>query len=212
MSKYRFLAVAGIIVILILSMAISAGEKKGYPNDLTRLIDYMTGSFSSAEQAEADSAYYDIRLQMFPVWLERSEARWFYIEQARSDYPDQPYRQRVYRVSQIDDSTFQSSVFELPDSHRFIGAWRREIPLGNLTPDSLIAREGCDIILVKQGNVFVGGTQDNNCPGSLRGAAYATSEVTIKRDAMISWDRGFDTEGNQVWGSEKGGYIFKKIR
>jgi hypothetical protein len=27
---------------------------------------------------------------------------------------------------------------------------------------------------------------------------------------ILSWDRGFDANGNQVWGAEKGGYIFKK--
>jgi hypothetical protein len=25
---------------------------------------------------------------------------------------------------------------------------------------------------------------------------------------IVSWDRGFDASGAQVWGAEKGGYIF----
>ncbi|MFT7452655.1 MAG: hypothetical protein ACI9VN_003390, partial [Patescibacteria group bacterium] len=24
-----------------------------------------------------------------------------------------------------------------------------------------------------------------------------------------SWERGYDAEGNQVWGAEKGAYVFK---
>jgi hypothetical protein len=29
---------------------------------------------------------------------------------------------------------------------------------------------------------------------------------------MVSWDRGFDKEGKQVWGAQKGGYRFVKKR
>jgi hypothetical protein len=32
----------------------------------------------------------------------------------------------------------------------------------------------------------------------------------IDRDKMITWDRGFDENSNQVWGATKGGYVFKK--
>jgi hypothetical protein len=32
----------------------------------------MTGSFSSEEQATADSSYFDIRLQMARIWSERT--------------------------------------------------------------------------------------------------------------------------------------------
>ena len=27
---------------------------------------------------------------------------------------------------------------------------------------------------------------------------------------VVSWDRGFDAEGNHIWGAEKGGYEFVK--
>jgi hypothetical protein len=28
---------------------------------------------------------------------------------------------------------------------------------------------------------------------------------------MITWDRGFDAEGKQVWGATAGGYIFRRV-
>jgi hypothetical protein len=36
--------------------------------------------------------------------------------------------------------------------------------------------------------------------------------VTIWPDRLISWDRGWNDKGQQVWGAEKGGYIFVKQR
>ena len=45
-------------------------------------------------------------------------------------------------------------------------------------------------------------------PSVLYGESYAQSQVDVKPDRVESWDRGFDTEGNHIWGAEKGGYIF----
>jgi CpeT protein len=71
--------------------------------DLDRLVEGMTGTFSSAAQAAADpDNFFDIRLQMVPIWTDRAEpdgARWLYVEQASAEALDRPYRQRVYRVS-----------------------------------------------------------------------------------------------------------------
>jgi len=51
-----------------------------------------------------------------------------------------------------------------------------------------------------------------DCPSELRGAKYATSEVTISKNGFVSWDRGFDENGNQVWGAEYGGYDFLRVK
>lgn len=180
--------------------------------DLTDLYDWMTGSFSSQEQSVRDSAFYDIRLEMVPIWKERSDARWLYVEQAVATSVDEPYRQRVYRVSQIDDTTYRSDVYTIPDPMRFAGAWKEDQPLNELTPDSLELREGCSIIMVAEGDsAFVGGSVGEGCASDLRGAVYAVSEVRITGDGMVTWDRGFDAEANQVWGAETGGYEFRRV-
>lgn len=80
-----------------------------------------------------------------------------------------------------------------------------------MTPDSLTLKEGCEVVLFQADEgYFEGSTVDRNCSSDLRGASYATSEVMIDKDKMISWDRGFDENGNQVWGATDGGHIFKK--
>ena len=163
---------------------------KGESNDLAILTEWMSGSFSSQEQSESDSTYFDIRLHMVPIWRERSDAHWFYVEQAAADYQDQPYRQRVYRVSRTGKNKFESAVYTLEEPLRFAGAWNKDNPLEELNPDSLSLREGCSIILYKEGDAFVGSTVDKNCRNDLRGASYVTSEVVIREDGMVSWDRG----------------------
>jgi hypothetical protein len=171
----------------------------------------MQGSFTSRAQALRDTAFSDIRLRMVPIWPQE-EAFWFYVEQAEAEALDEPYRQRVYRLTAENDGTFRSTIFELPgDPLLYAGAWRDPDPLQDLTPAHLLRREGCHVVLRKnRAGDFLGGTVAGACPSTLRGASYATTEVTFYQDRFVSWDRGFDIHGEQVWGSTAGGYEFVK--
>jgi len=179
--------------------------------DLETLAQWMTGSFSSAEQAAADVDYFDIRLEMVRIWTDRTDGYWFYVEQAAASALDKPYRQRVYHVTTQEDGSFSSAVYAFPEPLAHAGAWKTEDPLADVTRESLEEKTGCAVILRKtvEGH-FTGGTVENGCLNTLRGAVYATAEVTVKSDRILSWDRGFDKDGNQIWGAEKGGYIFLK--
>lgn len=180
-------------------------------SDLDTLTAWMSGSFSSSAQAAADTNYFDIRLRMAPIWTDRQDGRWLYVEQAAAGALDRPYRQRVYRVTAGADGVFRSEVYALPGPKRFAGAWRQRQPLRTLTPDSLLVREGCAVILRRvAGDRFAGGTDGRSCGSDLRGAAYATSEVVIGPETIESWDRGFAADQSQVWGATAGGYVFRR--
>ena len=172
---------------------------------------FMTGTFSSAAQAEADpDNYFDIRLVMLPIWPERTDGPWLYVEQASSRALERPYRQRVYRLS-AGARFLRSDVYELPgDPLRHAGAWSSAGGLlTGLAPQDLIEREGCSILLERDGEGrFVGSTGEASCPSGLRGASYATSEVVVEKTRLTSLDRGYDDAGNQVWGSQAGPYEF----
>ena len=175
------------------------------------LVDYMTGPFSSKEQAEKDTNYFNIELEMVQIWKDRTDGPWIYVEQAVADSKEKPYRQRVYQLKNRADLRIESIVYTLPDPLRFAGDYKKEFPLLRITPDSLILREGCEVVLYMTDNgYFEGGTVDKKCRSDLRGASYATSEVIIYKDKLISWDRGFNENGEQVWGATEGGYIFEK--
>jgi hypothetical protein len=180
--------------------------------DLDTLASWMSGYFSSQKQSLQDTSYRDVRLHMFPIWKARDDGYWFYVEQAVAEYAGRPYRQRIYNLYQASDTTFYSEVYTLSDPAAFTGAWKKERSLPEISRDSLELRTGCTTILRRSSaSAFSGGTQGRGCESNLRGASYATSQVVIQRDKLISWDRGFDAEGKQVWGAEKGGYVFRKI-
>lgn len=199
-------------IMLLLTSAAAAKDKPAGMNDFQRLLSWMTGSFSSEEQAQADTSIYDIRLEMVPIWKHRSDGYWLYVEQAMAGSLDKPYRQRVYRLTQVSDTLFKSDIYSFPEPLRFAGDWKKPIPLEKLTVDSLSVRDGCAIFFRKSGDTaFVGSTLGKGCPSNLGGATYATSEVEITARGMTTWDRGFDAENKQVWGATSVGYIFKKL-
>jgi hypothetical protein len=200
---------------LILGLALLLGSTSfasGPDKDLERLVSYMAGSFSSNAQSVKDTAFFDISLKMAPIWKgkTKTDGYWLYVEQAMASRLERPYRQRVYHVHRNAAGKLVSEVFELNKPLRFAGQYKEKEPLATLSTDSLIPRSGCEIVLEVQGDNFVGKTGDKTCPSNLRGASFATSEVTITPDKLLSWDRGWDATGKQVWGAEKGGYEFIK--
>ena len=184
------------------------------PSDpaLARLADWLTGSFSSEAQSGLDPDFFDIRIQAVRIWNERDDGYWIYLEQAAADAPERPYRQRVYHLTRLDPGLFQSRIFALNDPLSHAGRWRESRPLAELGPEDLLPRQGCEVLLREAGETaFMGSTLGRHCLSTLRGASFATSEVVVLRDVLISWDRGFEGAGEQVWGAEKGPYLFKKL-
>ena len=178
--------------------------------ELNELFALMQGSFTSEIQAEVDSTYYNISLHMYPIW--ENQGHFLYVEQALTSTPKQPYRQRIYEVKRDSDSTFSSAIYKLDTDSLWIGKWKNPKAFDSISLNNIALKEGCEVILKRIApNQFIGKTGDNTCVSTMRGASFARSEVEILEDKIISWDRGFDANGDYVWGAEKAGYIFNKI-
>lgn len=182
--------------------------------DVEQLASWLEGQFSSQAQAATDPSYFDIRLHMGRIWTERTDGPWLYVEQARADMLDTPYRQRVYRVSRRDDGALLSAVYTLPEPvTRFAGALSRpdgQQVFKELAPEQLKPLDGCTVVLRfdPARGAYIGGTEGEGCASTREGAKYTTSQIVLTREQLDSWDRGFDAQGQQVWGAVGGGYQF----
>lgn len=187
------------------------GMDRPVGGDIEELARLMTGRFSSQAQAALDPDYRDIRLSMARIWSHRADGVWLYIEQAVAGKEAEPYRQRVYHLVE-EEGRLASVVFSLPDPAAAAGAGKDPKRLAGLLPEKLVPKTGCTVFLHRAGpGRFEGATAGKECLSELRGAVYATSEVVIEESGMTSWDRGFDGEGRQVWGAEKGPYQFRRL-
>ena len=194
------------LVAFALSIPASAQRTRG----LEQIAYTLAGSYTSAEQAKSDISYFEIELEMVRIWRKRKDGAWFYVEQATAANKAKPYRQRVYHVQEINDSTYTSDIHTIKGGEALFGIYNDPVALEAINPDSLGLLDGCTITLQRRGSVYVGSTRGRDCSNAWGKAAYATSEVSVFTDRMVSWDRGYDAKGVQVWGAEKGGYVFIK--
>lgn len=196
--------------ILFSSCKSAANKERETDKNLKELVSIMQGHYSSEAHSIEDKSYYNISLRMTPIWKEKGN--YLFVEQAMFDKQDKPYRVRVYKVSQRGDE-FVSEIYTLKNEKDWIGKWTNPEVYNQLSETDIELKQGCEVVLKRvEKNKFSGSTGDKTCPSELRGASFANSIVTVTKDGIVSWDQGFDKEGKQVWGAEKGGYKFVKIK
>lgn len=203
-----------LVLIISLTIACNSNDKsnlKAEDEELNELFALMQGSFNSEKQSVEDSTYYNISLHMYPIWPEKG--KFLYVEQALNSAQDKPYRQRIYELKRENDSLFSSSVYTLKNEEKWIGKWKNPSLFDSISLDDISLKEGCEVILNRIDKYhFKGKTADTTCVSNLRGAAFASSQVEILRDKIISWDKGLDKNRKQVWGATEGGYVFDRLR
>lgn len=189
-------------------------------NKVEQLAYIMEGSFSSeAQHKQAPLDYYNVVLHAYPIWKNRTDGRWFYVEQSLAKLQNEPYRQRIYHVYELSADTVVSEAFTFPDPLKYVGAWKKladkqqSDPFEGVSVRDLKSREGCGVYLVQEANgVFIGKTQKGTCTSERKdGTSYILSEALISFTKLITWDRGFNENDERVWGAEKGGYTFDRL-
>ena len=170
----------------------SAAESSG-----ARLSRHLRGTFDSEEQSREQPTYYAISLVTCQIEAPELGDDVLYVEQAVMDTPEAPYRQRLYVIETVDDTTALSRVFELTDPDAWIGTCS-----GDAVPSAGAGdaeeKVGCAVEMVISGEQLVGGTVGTDCATDLNGADHATSEITLDAERLESWDRGFFADGAQA--------------
>ena len=197
---------AGLAAAACLMFAPTASSADDEDYDFNQLVEWMEGDFSSKKHSEKDSAYFHVEMHIRRIWKDSDDGAWFYVEQGLPD--SKPYRQRVYHIRRIEEGMIESIIYAIPGDSAFIGAYEDLDKFDDISPDDLKQRIGCEVYLQATGESFIGGTHGTACRSDLAGASYATSKVKIFADKIISWDQGFNSSDEQVWGAEKGGYWF----
>ena len=183
------------------------------PAPVEQVAALLEGTFDSRAQAESDPKMFKaVRLVAVRVPKSRlgDGSPVLYVEQALLATPDRPYRQRFYRLEETADGGVISRVFEPKDLLAVSGKWRDPADLALFGPGDVTERIGCAVRLKKTDDGWAGGTEGTNCPSALAGARYAESDVRLSPGRMESWDRGYDVQDRQVWGSPVRPYVFER--
>lgn len=178
------------------------------------------GQWTTIEQSESPD--YDwVYSEIMRIWPEREDGVWLYQQNwiiasdsgaapaysVRASRP--PYFQVVIQIRDFGDGALHTTTYRLANAEAREAA--RE-----LSPQVEMIAFGADWL----GEVACMGRQQfiapgfwegsANCPNGYKGAVRVDSRSIRSPGSYVNWDRGFDADGNLVWGPPGGGYIFKR--
>lgn len=179
--------------------------------DFVQMIEWITGEFSSAEQAQKDDSYNNALMNNVQIWPNAANGAWVYSEEALNSDTESPIKQRIFFISEISDSEFSIDVYNLPNKEEYVGAWKNPEAFSEIGVFDLKFKDGCTLFLFYDGFQYSGQTNKETCPNDFEGATYSMSSIIVVPDEIHIWERGY-AEGEKLkWGSAKGPYLYKKL-
>ncbi|KAI0491393.1 hypothetical protein KFK09_025653 [Dendrobium nobile] len=180
----------------------------------------ISGEKFSREQACRDpDNYFNLRMLTCPATEMVDGSRVLYFEQAFWRTPQKPFRQRFYIVKPCPKEAkcdVEVSSYAIRDTEEYKNFCDR--PKDQRPHDDEIIEDIAEHLTTinlsrcERGKrcLYEGSTSTGGFPNSWNGASYCTSELIIHKNGEVhTWDRGYDEEGNQVWGPKGGPYEFK---
>ncbi|MBX2865636.1 MAG: chromophore lyase CpcT/CpeT [Leptolyngbyaceae cyanobacterium MAG.088] len=171
---------------------------------------HLSRTMDTTEQAQRNPRFVGVQMTTCPIQITASDdpdSIYLYQEQALTERIESPYRQRFLQITLSADTTrVESRTFKPSTPDAWTGLCQQTNPAVN-------ANELGDLVCVVGLRLsplgYVGSTPDDGCPVNLRGAVRLTNTIVLHQDGMDTWDRGFDSNGLQVWGAEAEPYQYR---
>ncbi|MDQ7013440.1 MAG: CpcT/CpeT family chromophore lyase [Planctomycetota bacterium] len=180
------------------------------------IAELLTGSWKTTQpvamlNGEA-GATSDVIMSVAPARLSTLPDA-FYVETARADSPDQPYRaaflQLYRRQGEIRMRTLEVRDPNNPMNNLLIGMWAVPQYMPDIPRDAMIATLDLEFTQTPDGWV---GESPYPYPTALGGAFEMTSRMKLTNGRIETADRGYNADGNVVWGASEGDtYVFEPI-
>ncbi|MGK7931105.1 MAG: chromophore lyase CpcT/CpeT [Microcystaceae cyanobacterium] len=191
-------------------------------SELMTLGNYLHGEFSNQKQALGQPAWFvNLHLWFQPVALFPDDSLTFFTEQAAIVNFDQPYRPRLLRLRQPNESEkITVEYYQFKEMNAFIGSGRQPDKLDKLTVNDIerLTHVGCSLTVeVHQANLNT--YQFKAIPNSDEPCCFTYQNQTYKialgfevnQREYISYEKGINTKtGKASWGL-MGAYCFEKI-
>lgn len=171
------------------------------------LASLMIGTFQTAP----DDPVNTIRDRRVRIASPDFEGVWLYYQLNTGD-DWTVYRQRVIELSEDDDAVIQKT-YGLKDPEGFIDVWERPEQLASLSRDDIepYFEEGCEQVWSRdEQDQWRGYVDPENCKIF---SERRQSNISIEAEARLDQstyrqtERGFDADGNQLFGTKPGEFI-----
>ena len=181
------------------------------------VVAHLQGVMDTSAQAAADEASPAVQMTTCPIVFDGDvpedyqSAAFLYQEQALIERLDQPYRQRFLAIApDLLSNSIQSITFRPPHPEQWTGLCDRPHDDRAIQTRDL-GEETCWVFLRSAASDYIGRTPVGGCPTNVNGAVAITNVVVLHDEGMDTWDRGFDADGNQVWGATTIPYQYRWV-
>ena len=178
-------------------------------NRTSEVAEFLSGTMVSTVVRENEPTV-TVEMTTCPIAVEgKDNAIYLYQEQGIIPNLNQPYRQRILELtaSEANEELVLSRSFKPDNLEAFINYCDRK---GRTVLAQDLGEEVCTVTLQPYFNVYLGRTPSEGCPSELRGAVKVSNRIILHPDGMDTWDRGYNEEGEKVWGAEDKPYRFVK--
>lgn len=209
----------GIISTLIfgqLVTTIKVGFAREEISHVKKVASHLIGKMDTSQQAQVNPDRRSVRMTTCEVTVEgQPESFFLYQEQALTNKLNQPYRQRVLQLISHSNNQVESKSFKLLKQKDFVQLCEQSQPVMKTTD---LGEYVCSVFLEPVGDRssratssdrYIGETPPEGCPTNYRGAVKITNKIILHDQGMDTNDRGFDADGNLVWGAKEDSYEFK---
>lgn len=120
----------------------------GIENRFDHFKQQVVGHFSNKEQLENYAIdEQEQELIIIPIFKDRPDEFWVYVELFSPSLVDQPIEQRIQRFRKVERDTIVVEVYYLPQPGDYINEWKKEKPFGEFEKKDLIRDSGCDMVI-----------------------------------------------------------------
>lgn len=164
----------------------------------------MTGTFETA--IGTDDAMRDRRMRIAPL----GPGEWLYY-QVNHNSDLSVYRQRILQLESRADGSVQQTAWTFTDAGAYADLWDKPDAEAALTLDQLSAglEDGCAQVWRVEGETWSGAVDPGTCiiDSARRGTQIRIgAESVLAPDSLSLAERGFNLEGEQLWGTDPGDY------
>lgn len=185
------------------------------PAQVEQVVQHLEGTLTTADRAaqppqpgERPAAHVVMTTCRITVPNSPPGHTFLYQEQAIFPRINKPYRQRILEISPSRlTQTVRSRSFKLIDESQWVNFCDRADK--TITPSNF-PESICSVYLSATTTGFSGSTQATGCPANFRGATTIRNRIELFATGMNTWDRGYNTQGKQVWGAGDEPYQFRR--
>lgn len=164
------------------------------------LTQWLSGTHSSTND-EIQGRGVSIDLDIFPIWQDRPDGEWLYMESRVAGSSNKPFRQRILQLVATPNNLIRLYSYSIPRASDFAGAYSAPQILTSLTQSQLSISNSCELLIeFKVSGTFVGETDPNTCMLSNHNTSIITATFTVSPLNMTFLDGGYDKFGNLVPG------------